>query len=506
MSSFEGKLIEYPFISLDMFDQSNLSSSVYFLSHFHADHIIGLDSAVFLQRLKDGALLHVSETTKRLMKGDERMPGVIKHTVGLPVNQDISLTVSVSCQEYSHYFSDLPCNEMDKLKSTLEEHFTINLISAGHCVGSVMFLIDGRKGPVLYTGDFRLKKNEIEKIACFNSGSSVRRINSVYVDTTFCTSTTPDLPTRKETADSLCYLVSDWVNTSPLHTVHLKCKGKYGYEYILKEVASRLNMRIHVNAWRMQFHSELRDMEDYFTDDQHSTQIHSCYNPSAPPDCLPCGLSTSQTGEKLEILTIVPSSLWFVKNGSIPKGNKIFVERQNMWRVFHSMHSSYNEIRDFLGYLRPNRIYPSVIPVDATSKQDAYERLKDLEFCPLMVSSRKTEQSQSSYTESSQSVNRVWDSNLIQHRGCSDTDEIFNSPPCKGSRRKKRKSKEGAKSMQKLAKRTNAKVLGIINNGNESSKTNSSNLEELAPVEVNPEQNQEDNSDSMSLLEELMGF
>ena len=297
MSEFLGKLLEYPFISIDRFNRANFSSTMYFLSHFHKDHIEGLDSSAFTDRLKEGqpqTKLYVSDTTLSLMKCDYLMRDILPYSVGLPVNQPISL--------------EIKCGSEHK-------HLTVTLISAGHCVGSVMFLFEGDKGTVLYTGDFRLGKSEISKVKCLHAGQVVRHIDSMYVDTTFCCPGVPHLPSRKETKDGICHLISKWIQRGPHYMVHLKCKGKYGYEYIMKGVAKHFATKIHVNPWRVRMFEKLIDMLQYFTTDRESTQIHCCYNPTKESEtCLPCGLASTD-GKNIKLLTIVPSSLWFVRNG-----------------------------------------------------------------------------------------------------------------------------------------------------------------------------------------------
>ena len=47
-----------------------------------------------------------------------------------------------------------------------------------------------------------------------------------------------------------------------------------------------------------------------------------------------------------------------------------------MFRVLHSMHASYNEIRDIVSYLSPSSIVPCVIPysIGDTSIVDLHDR------------------------------------------------------------------------------------------------------------------------------------
>lgn len=44
MSTFAGIMNEFPFISVDRFDNENLHSKLFFLSHCHMDHMCGLDN------------------------------------------------------------------------------------------------------------------------------------------------------------------------------------------------------------------------------------------------------------------------------------------------------------------------------------------------------------------------------------------------------------------------------------------------------------------------------
>ena len=50
-----------------------------------------------------------------------------------------------------------------------------------------------------------------------------------------------------------------------------------------------------------------------------------------------------------------------------------------MFRVMHSMHSSYTELCDFISYLSPHSIVPCVIPFSLgdTSITDLHSRLKE---------------------------------------------------------------------------------------------------------------------------------
>ena len=52
MSEFAGPISETPGVSIDRFNGENLKSTVYFLSHCHTDHMVGLNEPELFERLK----------------------------------------------------------------------------------------------------------------------------------------------------------------------------------------------------------------------------------------------------------------------------------------------------------------------------------------------------------------------------------------------------------------------------------------------------------------------
>ena len=52
MSEFAGPISELPGVSIDRFNGDNLESMVYFLSHCHTNHMVGLNEPELFERLK----------------------------------------------------------------------------------------------------------------------------------------------------------------------------------------------------------------------------------------------------------------------------------------------------------------------------------------------------------------------------------------------------------------------------------------------------------------------
>ncbi|XP_071187691.1 protein artemis isoform X2 [Salvelinus alpinus] len=311
MSSFAGRMKEYPNMSLDRFDRENLHARAYFLSHCHKDHMKGLKGPLLKRKLKFSLTvkLYCSFVTKELLLSNPKYAFWEDHIVALELESPTLITL------------------IDEASGEREE-LVVTLLPAGHCPGSVMFLVEGAQGTVLYTGDFRLAKGDSSRIELLHSGSRVKDIKSVYLDSTF-------------------------------------------YDPRFYQIPSR----IHVKSLDM--FKKMPEILSHVTTDR-ATQIHACRHPKEEEfvrgSRLPCGSSASD-GTPLNIISIKPSTMWF---GERTQRTKVIVRTgASSYRACFSFHSSYSEIKDFLSYLQPINIYPSVIPIGRTHA-DVTELLKSM--------------------------------------------------------------------------------------------------------------------------------
>ncbi|XP_065066985.1 protein artemis-like isoform X2 [Rhopilema esculentum] len=326
MSVFQGKLHGYPLISVDNFTKETFSCTAFFLSHCHTDHMDGLVSEAFLDFLQSKKKIHLycSETTKNLLQSDSNLRILCPHVEGIPISQPTMI--------------DIPQRDMSNSDSVL-----VTLIPAGHCVGSVMFLFEGQKGAVLYTGDFRMKKGDIKRIECLQTNKIVKKISELYIDTTFCTPSIQWLPSREESKESIISLMKSWLKNGDNKAVFIQCSAKYGYEYILKEIAIAFNTKIHVDGPKFDLYTAIPGMSDFVTSFGEETKIHSCHWKNyCTQSCFPCGVSRIRE-KPLKILKIKPSTLWVFKKKVVPNDNIIYDEKLGVHRVVHSMHSSFEE-------------------------------------------------------------------------------------------------------------------------------------------------------------------
>nr|KAF6396523.1 DNA cross-link repair 1B [Rousettus aegyptiacus] len=172
------------------------SARLFFLSHMHSDHTVGLSSTW-------ARPLYCSPITAFLL---HRQLQVSKQWIrALEVGE-------------SHV---LPLDEAG------QETMTVTLMDANHCPGSVMFLFEGYFGTILYTGDFRYTPSMLKEPALRGG----KQIHTLYLDNT---NYNPELvlPSQEEAARQIVELIRK-------HPQHIVKIGLYslGKESLLEQLA-----------------------------------------------------------------------------------------------------------------------------------------------------------------------------------------------------------------------------------------------------------------------------
>lgn len=341
---------------------------IFFLSHCHKDHMKGLGSRELLVALnRRGTFLHCSEVTRALLLHyNTEFCDLIPFLKTLPMEEPVSMKLEPS----------LDAGELN---------FTVTLLPAGHCPGSVMFLFEGSNGTALYTGDFRLTVDETKKIQPLHPGGMLTNITTLYLDTTFCTPIASDIPDRETSRQLVLTCAADWLARSPQNAVLLQC-FMFGYEHILMGISQKLGTKVHVGFWRQSVYSEIPAVRECLTSDGQSTRVHCCSYRRGQQKArgLPCG-SKGPNGHPFHVLTIKPSTQWFLSpkktTSSCPC---VFLPRQNMYRIMHSMHCSFNEVCAFAAYIKPRQIVPCVVPARDSALTDVHARYGNwtIQCCP----------------------------------------------------------------------------------------------------------------------------
>jgi hypothetical protein len=139
----------------------------------------------------------------------------------------------------------------------------VTLVDANHCVGAVMFLIEGDGKAVLYTGDIRAETWWVNSIVQnpvllpYTLGD--RRLDCMYLDSTFATKREP-YKTFPSKAEGICELIQK-VSQYPDNTIFYFHSWTFGYENVWIALSSFLGSRIHLDDYRARIYGSLSTMD-----------------------------------------------------------------------------------------------------------------------------------------------------------------------------------------------------------------------------------------------------
>ncbi|XP_060813847.1 protein artemis isoform X2 [Bombus pascuorum] len=340
MSTFLGLIKEIPGISVDRFDGENLTSSIFFLSHCHSDHMHGLSDTFFEHIDEYKKCFYCSPISKALLESRFKFKSSCVKEIGINIPSIIEYIT-------------------EKEEKIL---ICVTSIPAGHCPGSVMFLFEKDNISVLYTGDFRINPIDFPKLKglhyCNDSKSIPRTFTKIYLDTTFLSTDFPVFPSRQESMHKMYEVIKDWISKDPRNVVILECSATYGSEFLFVELSKMLDMKIHVRNDVFENYCHIAQLSCYVTNDPDSTSIHACKKKISSP-----GLRCRSDVSNANILTVIPSVMkWRKKDTSIiGEWDK---NKERTFSVCYSTHSSLTELKAFVQYFEASEIYPCVIKTE----------------------------------------------------------------------------------------------------------------------------------------------
>ncbi|KAL6223528.1 hypothetical protein ACLB2K_006913 [Fragaria x ananassa] len=325
------KLIPRTRFAVDAFRYAGDYSVSYFLSHFHSDHYGGLSPSW------SKGLVFCSPTTARLLTQVLRVYSLF--VVALPLRQPLVID---GCE--------------------------VVLVDANHCPGAVQFLFQvplpggaQLSERYLHTGDFRFSP-------CMKSDpflSTFVGCDAVFLDTTYCN---PKFvfPSQQESVDYVCRVIQmETVVGQPKTVLFLVATYVIGKEKILLEIARRCNRKVHVDARKM---AVLRVLgfgdSGVFTEDECETDVHVVgWNvlgdtwPYFRPNFVKIEEIMAQKGYS-RVVGFVPTG-WTYE----VKRNKFSVRSKDALEIHlvpYSEHSNYDELREYVRFLKPKRVIPTV--------------------------------------------------------------------------------------------------------------------------------------------------
>jgi len=232
MCTYHGIIEEYPLISIDSFETHNYTSTMFFITHIHMDHLVGLERPEFGKYVaKINAPIYMSDISKQLLSTMAPYRHLIPYFKSVPIDQPFALTIQ----------SNDPVQAKKKdgasIRTTLASHtpdvgepILVTCFGSGHCPGSMMIWIEGEHGNVLFTGDFRLYRGQAKRITHLQRRGGehddekeflFKPIENLYIDMTFFRPDILHIPTREVSCEALILwikgLVADQSNTANIY-------------------------------------------------------------------------------------------------------------------------------------------------------------------------------------------------------------------------------------------------------------------------------------------------
>lgn len=300
--SGNGKVIPHTPLAVDFWHIRRCPGTrLFFLSHMHSDHTVGLTSTW------SNRPIYCSPTTATLLRLKRQVKEQWIHPLELG-------------EPYL-----LPLDDIGK------ERLTVTLIDANHCPGAVMFLFEGYFGSILYTGDFRYTPSMLRE-PCLRTNTT---IDVLYLDNTNC-DPNRTLPSRQRATQQIKEIIRSYPNHSVV--IGLYALGK---ECLLLELAMEFKTWIEVSLERMETLKAL-ELPDVFTTDRGAGRIRVVEQSTI------CYASLLQWNNEQPTLAILPTSRPLVSF------------HPNVHVVPYSDHSSYQELEDFVSALQPTSVIPIV--------------------------------------------------------------------------------------------------------------------------------------------------
>ena len=311
-------------------------SRIYFLSHMHADHTVGLTSSWNTYKI------YCSEVTRKLVTAKLKVNS--DHVVGLPLDECVVIN----------------------LDEAGKETMTVTLVDANHCPGSVMFIFEGYFGNILYTGDFRYCERFTR-----HSALKGKQFDVLYLDNTYCDAKCT-FPTRTQAT----------VNILEIIRGHPECKvviglHNLGKEMLLHTIAVVFKTWIGVDPLRKET-LKLLEMPNVFTCDVDKVWIRVVKSHEITKKNLQFWNSQEPT------IAILPTCLYVGATNPYANVENVFV-------VPYSDHSSFEELRKFVQNVEPRKIIPIVHKHRLSPGDTINSRVNMNTFQDLMDSSPSAE-------------------------------------------------------------------------------------------------------------------
>ncbi|KAH8312122.1 hypothetical protein KR044_009487, partial [Drosophila immigrans] len=335
------KVVEGTNFVVDGFQFGDIPDAThYFLSHYHADHYVGLTR-------KFAHPLYMSPITARLVRSF------------IPIDE-----------QYLH--------EIDVDETITIDGIEITALEANHCPGAIMLLFKLSTGQcILHTGDFRASF-EMESLPIFWNQPD---IDLLYLDTTYLAQNY-DFCHQADSIQRLLHLVSGFHEKNAEKRILHVC-GSYviGKEKLWLALAKEFSLRIWTEPHRRKAIDCLNwpELQERLCDDPLEANLHVITMGKISYPHLDQYFKKFE-GQYDMLLGIRPSG--WEKNSKPSFGKRISVIG-----IEYSEHSSYKELERFVRFLKPKRVI-STVPVgrDLCVTSNVPSKWYQYEGCGRMLS------------------------------------------------------------------------------------------------------------------------
>ena len=289
--------------------------------------------------------------------------------------------------------------------------FSVTLNDANHCPGSVMFMFEGEFGRVFCTGDFRYHDSMKENLACL-SGT----IDCLYLDNTYCEPNCV-FPSQKEATKQILAIIKQYPKHNIIIAIH-----SLGKEELLVNIAKEFHEWIVVTKEKYET-LEILNLPNVFTTNTNDGRI-------LVRSLRDISRKHLNTWNKMSpTIAIVPTCMFTKQDPPFSYMEEVFV-------VPYSLHSSFSELREFVGLLKPKSIVPIVTRHKGIKKGDVNPRMNMNIFQDLIQEETLPNGSSYTFKEVSESFNDKRGPFLKHSKGpmrklkkrCSPCGVVFESP------------------------------------------------------------------------------
>ncbi|KAJ6646144.1 DNA cross-link repair 1A protein [Pseudolycoriella hygida] len=318
------KVIDGTSFAVDAFRFGDLPGiTKYFLTHFHKDHYVGLSR-------KFSKPIYMSKITGRLVAAILKIDSKFIKTL------DINTKYIVDGVE-------------------------VTAIDANHCPGAVMFIFKLPCGrTILHTGDFRATPEMESNPAFWNNNISLMYLDTTYLHKAY------NFPSQN---DALLY-VEDEVNKFKEKSAGKKfviVVGSYliGKEKVWVHIAQTFKMKVWLEAERR------KAFDLIYTNENENAVLKSCISSTReeaqlhviPINCIHYPfLEDYRSSLQLDKLLALKPTGW-AKNVKPQYNSKVTVVG-----VQYSEHSSYDELKRFVRFVRPENAI-STVPISSSGNK-----------------------------------------------------------------------------------------------------------------------------------------